>query len=293
MKAVLVVCPGGEESVRAALPDGRLLLPEWVPDGFDPRVGLLALLGQDPLGTWTGPAPWGVAAARAAQAEDETAYLFTPVRVADGRILEPVPMGPGRVRDLFEFLREEADGEMAQPIAGDPPVLLVAEPLVGPPALAPAVLSGRSLDALPAGPPAVLTRLIEASRRACLEVGGSATHLFPNSPGGPSGVHPLRETWLGLGPSVVVGNGPLAVALSELLRLARFPAESPEAAIERFGPRYDLVVVILDSPPDSALELGCPTVVTSDPDLLGRVPVAVSRGVPLGEGVDLLKPLVT
>jgi hypothetical protein len=292
VKAVLVVCPGGEESVRAALPGGRHLLPELVPDGFDPRAGLLAVLGQDPRGTWTGPASWGIAAARAAQAEDETAYLFTPVRAVDGRIVESRPMSPGRARDLFEWLREEAGGEMVQTVPGDPPVLLVAEPLVGPPALCPATLAGRSLDTLPAGPPALLARMIETSRRACAEFGGPVTHLFPNSPGGPSGVRPLRETWLGLGPSVVVGDGPLAVALSELLRLSRVSAETPQVAVERYGPRYDLVVVVMDTPPDSALELGCPTVVVSDTDFLGRVPVAVSDGVALGEGVDLLKPLL-
>ena len=81
VKLLLVVRPGRERDLQAALRGGTLAHPELVPAGYDARVAPLALLGQRPHATWTGPAPYGLAAARAAHAEDETAYLLTPVRV--------------------------------------------------------------------------------------------------------------------------------------------------------------------------------------------------------------------
>ncbi len=303
MNLVLVLRSGQQRDLHAALPGGTALSPRLVPEGFDPRVAPLALLGQDPRSTWTGPAGYGLAAAKAYQSEDETAYLLTPVRVADGTIEESVRLGPGKVRDLKEWLGEELVAEAAQVVASDPPLLLVAEAHVGPSAIAPAELVGRRIDELPAGPPAVLGRVIEASRQAFLELGGGATHLFPNSPGCPTRVQPLRETWLGLGPSAVVGDGPDARAIARLLGLSHRPVVSgglglQEALHEVAG--RDLVIAVLSDaqaeafgPLDKALPDVQNLAVAWAPDSEGRVPLVwLSReGIELGEGVDLLRPL--
>jgi hypothetical protein len=300
---VLVLRTGPERDPLTALPGGTTLRPSLVPEGFDPRVAPLALLGQDPRTAWTGPAGYGIAAAKAFQAEDEAAYLLTPVRAAGGAIEQTVRLGRGKVQDLLEWLGEELIGEAAQLVASDPPLLLIAEAHVGPSAIAPAELSGRRLDELPSGPPAVLQRVIEASRKACLELGGAATHLFPNSPGSPTRVQPLRETWLGLGASALVGDGPDAQAIARLLGLSWRPLSSGglglrEALHEVQG--KDLVVVWLSPAQAEAfgpLDIALPDVpnlaVAWPSDREGAVPLTwLSRdGSALGEGFDLLRPL--
>lgn len=303
MNLVLVLRTGPEGDPLRALPGGATLRPKLVPEGFDPRVAPLALLGQDPRSAWTGPAGYGVAAAKAFQAEDETAYLLTPVRAVGDTIQQPVGLGLGKVRDLLEWLGEELLGEAAQLVASDPPLLLVAEAHVGPSAIAPAQLSGRRLDELPAGPPAVLRRIVEASRQALLELGGAATHLFPNSPGCPTRVQPLRETWLGLGASALVGDGPDAQAIARLLGLSHRPLDSGGLGLREALHEVqskDLVVAWLsDAQAEAfgALDKALPDVpnlaVAWPADKDGAVPLIwLSRdGSEVGEGVDLLRPL--
>ncbi|RMG16617.1 MAG: hypothetical protein D6731_05780 [Planctomycetota bacterium] len=299
MKLCLTLCDGDPAAVRAALPEGSFLAPRLVPPGFDPAVARLALLGQDPRSTWTGPAAWGLSCVRTDLAEDESAYLFTPVRVADGVVVEaPVRLASGRVLDLLEWFEEETPCDPVQVFAANPPLLVLGEPHVGPPALRPEPLVGRSLSDLPAGPPELLRRMIDMSELACLEVGGRATHFFPNSPGPPSRVQPLRETWLGLRRALVVGGSPVAYGLAHSLRIGHAPAAAGDelAAARAAAEGQELVVIVREEPPAelaAAFPDALALAVAGRPDAEGRVPLAwLSRAEQaLDEGVDLLKPL--
>jgi len=246
MKLAVVLVPGFE---LPPLPGGgqteqRILAPP----GYPMAAALLALLGQDPL-AWTGPAAFAACAAGVTLASDETAYLLTPVRARDGAIVEEVACPALRRRGGLAELDEALEGEALQLLAGEPPVLLVGEPLTGPPALWAETLVGRRLDALPAGPPALLRRVIDASRG---KLPGGAL-LFPNSPGRAGRWRPLREAWLGIGPGVLTGSSPLAAALAGALglRLEPAPAGGEVAAAAAAAGSCEVAVAVCAETPAS------------------------------------------
>lgn len=286
-----------------AIAGGRSTPVSLVPDDFDPACYGLALLGQDPVATWSGPAPFALAAAGHELAEDETAYLLSPVRVPREdpaeRITEVVPLGPIRTGELLEALEEELVGEALMLVPGRPAVLVLAEPLKGPPTLLGEPLVGRSLEEIPSGPPALLDRVIDGSARACADAGRprGATHLFPHSPGGPSGVRPLRETWLGLGTCAVVGGSSFARSLAGLLHVGHV-ASHPGAAVATAAgllDGHDLVVVVCEQPgQDLTLLRRASALVVAGQPRAGQVELTWRgpAGVELGAGCGLLRPLL-
>ncbi len=268
-----------------------------VPPGASPGRVALALLGQDPLTRWSGPAALGAAAAGIQLAEDESAYLLSPVRAEGGVILEELSLSPDAQVEVLEALREELCFEALQLAPGRPPILLVGRPLPGASTLEAEPLEGRSLSALPQGPAELLEGVVSASPDALADRGaGRATHLFPHCPSALSGAQPLRETWLGLGPSAVVGSSPLAKALATLLSLRHIPARPGQAlqVAAREGAPYDLVVMLSEG---EALEeealAALPRWVwaSTQADSAGKVSL-LWRGGEQGKGSNLLQDLV-
>ena len=255
--ALLVLCAGEPPAIEGASAQTLRVAPA----GFDPLAGWLALLGQDPVVRWRGRAPLALAAAGGVQAEDETAYLLTPVRVAGRRIEATLELGPNTQREVLDFLEESLEDEVLTLRAGPlGPSLALAEEVPGPPQVAHEALTGRDLDDLPAGPPELLARLIQASALACSEAGRprGATHLFPHAPARAGGFEPIREAWLGL-TSVAFVGGPLAHALASLLGGTHWPAR-PDQVLEvayshRDGPHQNALVVAVEPEAPSLLDL--------------------------------------
>ncbi len=255
MRLAVVLCDArAGPPLEELLPGARPARREVTPAGWPSPAVWLGLLGQEPLAAWRGPAPFLAASAGVELSEDETAYVLSPVRVEDGEIVAAPEPHPSRVEGAFEHLREALSGEPLSVTAAPAGlVLIVPEPAAGPAAPCAAPLVGRRLDALPAGPPALLERVIARSRAAWAEVGGPATHFFPHTPGGPPRVRPLREAWLGLGPSVVVGDARAsgaARALATLLRLDLAPLAADPLAAAAAEARADLTLVVTQDEPD-------------------------------------------
>jgi hypothetical protein len=261
--ALLVLCSGAPPALEGAPPHTIRAAPA----GFDPLAAWLALLGQDPVARWRGQAPFALAAAGGVQAEDETAYLLSPVRVAGRRIEEVLELGPNTQREVLDLLEEALEDEVLTLRAGPlGPSLALAEEVPGPPQVAHDSLVGRELDDLPAGPPGLLARLIQASAQACSEAGRprGATHLFPHGPARAEGFEPIREAWLGLSGAAFVG-GPLAHALATLLGGTHWPAR-PEDVLQVAKSRKDALVVAVEPADPSLLELtGCDRVALAGP----------------------------
>lgn len=238
----------------ALLPGAGAARREVTPAGWPSAAGWLALLGQEPLAAWTGPAPFLAASAGIELSPDETAYVLSPVRVEDGVVVAAPAAHRSRLEAACEHLREALADEPLSVVAGPAGlVLIVPEPAVGPAAPCAAPLVGRRLDAPPAGPPVLLERVIARSREAWAEVGGPATHFFPHTPGGPPQVRPLREAWLGLGPSVVVGEARgsgEARALATLLRLDLAPVAADPLGAALAEAWADLALVVTRGAPD-------------------------------------------
>lgn len=281
--ALLVLCAGEPPAVEGAAPQTLRVAPA----GFDPLAGWLALLGQDPVARWRGRAPLTLAAAGGVQAEDETAYLLTPVRVAGGRIEAELELGPHTQREVLDHLEEALEDEVLTLRAGPwGPSLALAEEVPGPGQVAHEPLAGRALDDLPAGPPELLARLIQASASACSEAGRprGATHLFPHAPAAAGSFEPIREAWLGLASVSFIG-GPLAHALASLLGGTHWPAR-PEEVLQVAKSRQDALVVAVEPTPPTDLDLtglgrlalaGPPTATPSGVELTLRL-----RGAPPG-----------
>jgi hypothetical protein len=299
VRLLLVLAPGAHVEPGALLPTGRLATPHVARSGQAREAGYLGLLGQDPqVQAWTGPAAFYAAAAGLDLVrEEETAYLLDLVRVDDGRIAEAgLPWGPVRQGEILGRLAEALDDEPLQVCGGRPPVLVVGEPCVGPPVGAAAPLVGLALDDLDAGPPALLRRVIEEGRAACAAAGRPGHTVFPHAPAGPGDVTPLREAWLGLGPSAVVGSRPEAEALAKLLSLTHVPARAGEelAQARREADVQDLVVAVCDGVPTELGEWGdAVVVVAADSQCDGLCELAWRGGAEaLGEGEHLLWALL-
>lgn len=227
-------------------PPRRLTLS---PPGFDPRAAWFALLGQSPATRWAGPAPLALAAAGRSPAEDETIYLLSPVR-ADGVILAETPLSPNQQSDLLEALEESLEDAGLSCCAGPlGPTVTIGDAVAGPPSVVAEQLAGRALSDLPAGPSALLERLIASSARACAQRGfpRGATHLFPHAPAARLAYLPLREAWLGLGKVAFVG-GPLARACATLLGGTHWPSEPHQVLAEALARSATNALVIAIEP---------------------------------------------
>jgi hypothetical protein len=302
VRLVLVLCGQGPNELLAAAPLDHQARRSLVPAGYAPQVGALALLGQDPLQAWAGPATWAALGAGSVVSEDETAYLLTPVRLEGERVAEVLRPGAGALDDLREALGEDPDlaGEAAAiAVAEGELVLVVGTPFQGPPSLRRERLVGRSADCLPAGSARLLARVVVAGRRVggrLLTGAAGSGALIPHSPGGPAELTPLREVWLGVGRGVVVGARAQSVrALAEGLGLARIavrPGEELHTVAEAEG-RYDVGLALVEEPGDLDLLAGASAVVVaSAPDEAGWVGLAWRGEGVLGEGVDPLRGLL-
>lgn len=284
--ALLVLCSSSPPVLEGTSPQTLTVAPA----GFDPLAGWLALLGQDPVARWRGRAPLALAAAGGVQAEDETAYLLTPVQVVNGRIEKVLELGPRTQRELLDALEESLEDEVLTLRAGPlGPTLALAEEVPGPPGVALEPLVGRDLEDLPAGPPDLLRRTIEASRAACSATGQpqGVTHLFPHSPAAPDGLEPIREAWLGLASASFVG-GPLAHALGVLLGGTHWPAR-PEEVLRVARERSDALVVAVEPGALNLLDLaGLPRVALVGPPEAAQDGVKVTLRVRgLSRPIDL------
>lgn len=285
-RLALVLVPGEALDARVlpGAPRARLAL---VQHGQPAEAAALALLGQDPARAWSGPAALTAAALGRPVREGETAWLLEPVRASsDGKVVVdgPLRLSAAHLADVLEHLRPELPASL-ELVTGDPCVLIGRGALAGPAASIPELLAGRALETFWEGHPP-LREAVEASARACREVGCAATHLVPHSPAGPLVVRPLRDAWPWARSATVVGAGPLARALAELLDLAWTPAEDGRelAVAARELDRRDAVVALLSSPLDDAGDLGAldaaaVLVTASEPDADGAVELAV-RGAP-------------
>ncbi|MGE0712384.1 MAG: hypothetical protein AB7N76_33015 [Planctomycetota bacterium] len=275
------------------LPEGERRRVALVPAGIDPGAAWWALLGQDPAAAWTGPAPLALASAGLPLAEDESAYLLEPVRVDGERVVEALALEPALRRALVERLRAALEGEgLAVHATPWGIALVLPERASGPPAPAtPRALLGRPVDALPAGPPALLRRVVAAARAVCAAAPGPVTHLLPGAPSGPARMQPLREAWLGLGPVAAVGDEAWTRALALLLGCAAWPCP-PGAELALAAERRVALVVAICPQAVAAEALPARVAVAGPPDARGALELAW-RGAALGEpGPDLLRDLL-
>lgn len=221
-------------------------------------------------------------------AEDETGYVLRAVEAQDGVVTREVELGLGAQRDVLDRL--EAD-ELSLFASVWGLAALVPEPMSGPPRQGPLDLRGRALSDLPHGPPALLERLIARSAEVLREVGrpGRATHLLPCAPSGPSRFQPLREAWLGLGPTSCTGPRGWTLATRVLLGCEGWPSHPGRELAESRERPSELCLVVCTQPlTPSDLDAEPAAVVLGPPDEEGAVEVTWRGPEPEGEGADLL-----
>lgn len=283
-RLVVALVPG-ESLPAGALPGAPRTRLALTHHGHPAEAAGLALLGQDPQRAWSGPAAFAAAAAGRLLRADETAWLLEPVRVSsDGKaVIEgPLRLSAAALADALEHLAPElAPG--VELICGDPGVLVTRGALEGPSTAVAELLAGRALETFWEGH-APLREVVLASRRACQEAGGGATHLVPHSPAGPLAARPLREVWPWARATAAVGAPAWARALAALLAVDAAPAApgAELATAARELASADVVVVLLsDATADLAgLAAARVLVAASEPDADGAVELAV-KGAPL------------
>ncbi|HBP21515.1 MAG TPA: hypothetical protein DEA08_27480 [Planctomycetes bacterium] len=222
-------------------------------------------------------------------AEDETGYVLRAVEASEGVVAREVELGLGAQRDVLDHL--DAD-ELSLFASVWGLAALVPEPMSAPPQQGLQSLVGRALGELPHGPPALLERLVARSAEALREVGrpGRATHLLPCAPSGPTRFRPLREAWLGLGPTSCTGPREWTLAARVLLGCDPWPSHPGRELVEsRERPSALSVVVCAEELDLLDLDAEPAAVVLAPPDGEGWVELTWRGAEPSGEGADLLR----